>query len=67
MYFCLQHSASKSGGFTYHEKTPTITSTMMNPVGDRKMMMELSRTASTNTCPIFSVGPSNAILVIIIL
>ena len=50
--FLFQHSASKSGGFTYHEKTPTISGTVMNP----SQIMELSKIASAKTCPIFSVG-----------
>ena len=56
--FLFQHSASKSGGFTYHEKTPTISGTLINPAGDSQILMELSRIASAKTCPIFSVGQS---------
>ena len=53
---CNNYSESKNGGFTFHENTPIISTAPMNLVGDSQIMMDLSRIATSRTCPRFSVG-----------
>ena len=47
-------TASKSGGFTYHQKTPAISTTLINPT-QNSYSLELAMVASAGTCPTFLV------------
>ena len=47
---------SKSGGFTFHEKTPTISASQINPVQDNNLLLELALVSSVEMCPKFSVS-----------
>ena len=49
-------TASKSGGFTYHQKTPAISTTLINPAqNSSSLSLESAMVASAGTCPTFPV------------
>lgn len=50
------NTESKTGGFTFHEKTPMISATQVNPVEDSELTIELATVEKTKTCPGSQVG-----------
>ena len=48
--------ASKSGGFTFHEKTPAISASRINPTQDNSLTLELAMVSTAEMCPKFLVG-----------
>ena len=55
-YLPVHVTASKSGGFTYHEKTPAITTSLINPAQNTsRLSFESAMATSTETCPTFLV------------
>jgi hypothetical protein len=52
VHFHTVFTASKSGGFTYHQKTPAISTTLINPAQNSS---ESAMVASTGICPTFPV------------
>ena len=52
---CAVLIESLSGGFTYHEKTPMISASQINPAQDNNLALEIAVVESAETCPTFPV------------
>lgn len=50
------YAESKTDGFTFHEKTPTISATQINPAKDSDLSIELATVENAEACPSLSVG-----------
>lgn len=51
---CFLLAESKKGGFTFHEQTPTILTTLINPIDDSNLGIERAMIENDASCPTYS-------------
>ena len=52
----MLYAESKTGGFTFHQKTPMISAAQANPTEGSEQTIELATVENAIACPNFLVG-----------